>query len=95
MSKRLQEGDCEERIAAKSKPVRNLVSRSRAGSSTVPISTASATPGIFRSESRELHLEASTVKPVAKNQKSEPNEGDRMWNSQERHTDAKSMASTE
>ena len=42
MSKRLQEGDCEERIAAKSRPVRNLVSRSHAG-----ISTAAIFDGIF------------------------------------------------
>ena len=36
MSKRLREEDCEERIAAKSRPVKILVSRSRAGSSTLP-----------------------------------------------------------
>ena len=57
---------------------------------------ASASSGNVGSESHDLDLEASTGKPVAMYQKSEPSEeGDRMWNSQERHTDAKSMASTE
>ena len=94
MSKRLQEGDCEERIAAKSRSVRNLVSRSRAGISTVPSSTASSSPVNFGSESHDVGLKASTGRLVAKHQKSEPTKGDTMWNSQEWHTDARSMAST-
>ena len=60
----------------------------------MPISTASASSVNVGSESHDFDLEASTVKPVAIYEKSEPNESDRMWNSQERHTDAKSMAST-
>ena len=47
MAKRPQEGDYEERVVAKSKPVRNLVSINRAGSSTVPSSTASSSPVNF------------------------------------------------
>ena len=50
--------------AAKSRPVRNLVSRSRAGISTVTLSTASASSGNVGSESHDLDLEASTAKPV-------------------------------
>ena len=94
MSRRTQEENGEERIAAKSKPVRSLVSRRRAGSSIVPISTTSASLVSFRSESHELDLIASTGRPVAPCQKSESNEGDKMWNSQEWQTDARSMAST-
>ena len=39
MAKRPQEGDYKERVVAKSKPVRNLVSRSHAGSPTAPSSS--------------------------------------------------------
>ena len=65
------------------------------GLQTVPISTASASPGIFRSESQELDLISSTEKLVALCQTSESNKGDKMWNSQEWQTDARSIASTE
>ena len=46
ISKRSQESDCEERVVAKSRPVRNLVSRIRAWISIVPSSTASSSAGI-------------------------------------------------
>ena len=48
-----------------------------------------------RSESHELGLIASTVKPEVLRQTSESNEGDNMWNSPEWQTDARSTASTE
>ena len=68
MSKRTQEENGEERIAAKSKPMISLVSRTRARFSPVPISTASASLVSFRFESRGLGLVAtSTGKPVALN----------------------------
>ena len=95
MSKRKQEGNGEERIAAKSKPVRSLVSTSRAGSSTVPISTASSSLVSFRSESHELNLIASMGEPLALCQKSESKASDKMWNSHKWQTDAWSKASTE
>ena len=79
------------KIAPKSRPVRNLVSRSHAGISTVLSSTGSSTPENFGSEIH-VGLKASTGRPIAKRQNSE---GDTMWNSQEWHTDARSMASTE
>ena len=65
MAKRPQEGDCEERVAAKSKPVRNLVSRSRAGISTVP-STASASLGNFEPKGHEVRFEAHTSFKIRK-----------------------------
>ena len=56
------------RIVDKSKPVRNLVSRSRAGISTVPSSTASSSPGIFGLEDREVSFKASMEQPVVQHQ---------------------------
>ena len=56
MAKRPQEGDFEERVVAKSKNVRNFVSRSCAGTSTVPSSTASSTQGNFGPEDHEVSL---------------------------------------
>ena len=102
MSKSLQEGDYEERVAAKSRPVRNFVSRSRAGMSTVPFSTAPASPGVLRSDSHRFGLIAgeggqpsltSTVRPVALSVASGSNKGDNVWNSQEWQTDARSITS--
>ena len=85
MSKRLQEGKCDERIAAKSKPVGNLVSRIFTNANFDGICKL----GECRIRKSRLGSGSNHGEPVAKNQKSEPNEGDRMWNSQERHTDAK------
>ena len=94
MSKSTQQENGEERIAAKSKPMRYLVSRSRAGSSTVSISTATASPGSLRSNSHILDLIAGAGQPVALCRTSESNEGDKIWNSQEWQTDAISITCT-
>ena len=94
MAKRPQEGDCEERVVAKSKPVRNLVSKSRAGISTVPSSMASSSVGNFRPEGHEVSLNASTGESVALNQETDLTKCDAMTDSQVRHSGASSMAST-
>ena len=94
MAKRPQKGDYEERVVAKTKPVRNLVSRSRAGISTVPSSMASSSPGIFGPEDREVTLKASVGQPVVQNQEKDFTKGDTMTVSQVWHSDASSMAST-
>ena len=52
MSKRMQQGTREERIAAKSNPTLNLVSPTAASSSTAPSSSASNRPGILRAPSQ-------------------------------------------
>ena len=78
MAKRPQEGYCEERVVAKSKPVRNLVSKSRAGISTVPSSMASSSLG----------------ESVALNQETDLTKCDAVTDSQVRHSGASSMAST-
>ena len=58
MSKRMQKGTGEERIA-KSKPTLNLVSHTAAGSSTAPSSSASSRSGILRAPSQQgSHLMA-------------------------------------
>ena len=96
MSKRAQEGNGEERIAAKWKSERNLVPRRLAGYSTAQNSTESASPVNFTSENHELGLIAGTRQTVAEKriQKPESNESDRKWNSQERQADARSTAGT-
>ena len=66
MAKRQQEGDYDERVVAKSKPVRNLVSRSCAGPSTTPSSTVSSNPEKFRSKDHEMRFETRTGKPSSK-----------------------------
>ena len=48
MARRPQEGDYKERVVAKSKPVRDLVSRSHAGSPTASSSSSSSCPGNFK-----------------------------------------------
>ena len=53
MSKRTQEGNGEE-----SRPMMSLVSTSRAGSSTVPISTTPVNPVSFNANSHGLNLMA-------------------------------------
>ena len=73
MAKRPQEGDYEEWVVAKSKPVRTLVSKRCAGISTVPSSTASFSPGKFGPEDHEVIIKASTEHPVAQNQEKGPN----------------------
>ena len=81
------------RIVDKSKPVRNLVSRSRAGISTVPSSTASSSPGIFGLEDREVSFKASMEQPVVQHSKKKDlTKGDTMTYSQVWHSDPSSMA---
>ena len=48
VAKRRQEGDYDESVVARSKPVRNLVSKSCAGPSTTPSSTVSLKPEDIR-----------------------------------------------
>ena len=60
VAKRPQEGYHDGRIVAKSKSVRNLVSRSRAGLSTVPSSTVSSSPENLRPTDHEMRCEADT-----------------------------------
>ena len=95
MAKRPQEGDYEERVVAKSKSVRKLVSISHAGFSTVPSSTASSSPEDVGLEDHEVIVTACTGQPVSQNQESDPTKVDTMMNSQVWQTDASSMGSTE
>ena len=53
MSKRMQHGTGEERIAAKSKPTLNLVSRSAGSSPAAPSPSAPSRPGILRAPSQQ------------------------------------------
>ena len=94
MAKRPQEGDYEERVVDKSEPVRNLVSRSRAGTPTVPPSTASSSPANFGPKDHEVSFEARTVRPVAQDTQKDLTKSETMDDSQVRHSDASSMAST-
>ena len=94
MAKRPQEGDYEERVVAKSKPVRNFVPRSRAGTSTVPSSTASSSRGNFGPKDHEVSFEARTVRLVAQNAQKDITKSDTMEDSQVTHSDVSSMAST-
>ena len=79
---------------AKSKPVRNFVPRSRAGTSTVPSSTASSSPGIFGLEDPKVSSEARTVRLVAQYAQKDTTKSDTMEDSQVTHSDVSSMAST-
>ena len=63
--KRTQEGNGEERLAARSRPMMNLVSKTEAGSSTVPSSSASNSLGSLKATSHCLVLIASAERPVA------------------------------
>ena len=94
MAKRPQEGDYDESVGAKSKPVRNLVSRSRAGISTVLSSTSSSSQANVGPEDHEVSFKACTGSSVVQNQEKNFAKGDTMANSQMRHSDASSMAST-
>ena len=93
MAKRPQEGDYEERVVAKSKQVRIFLPRSRAGTSTVPSSTASSSPGIFGLEDPKVSFKARTVRLVAQYAKKDLAKSDTMDDSQVTHSDASSMAS--
>ena len=94
MAKRHQEGDYDERVVAKSKPVRNLVSRSCAVPSTMPSSTVSSSPVKVRSEDHEMRFETRTAKPGSANQRESLIERDRVTNSQEMNEDSRSRATT-
>ena len=78
---------------AKSKPVKNFIPRSRAGTSTVPSSTASSSPGIFGLEDHEVSFEAPTMRRVAQNAQKDITKSDTMEGSQVTHSDASSLTS--
>ena len=61
----MQEGIGEERLAAKSKPMMSLVSRSMAGSSTAPSSTTPTSLRCLSTYSHGLGLTAGAGKPVS------------------------------
>ena len=82
MAKRQQEGGYDEIVVAKSKPVRNLVSRSCCGTINDAIFD-----GIFMS--RETRN-----KPSSNNQQENLIKRDRVTNSQERHEETRSRATT-
>ena len=92
MAKRQQEGDYDERVVAKSKPVRNMVSRSCAVPSTTPSSTVSSSPAIFGSKDHEMRFETRTGRHRSANQQESLIKRDRVTNSQERHQDIRSRA---
>ena len=94
MAKRPQEGDYEERVVAKSKPVRKLVSIRRTGSSTVPSSTASSSPENFVPKDHDVTFKRSTEKPVEQSKQRNLTKSDAVEDSQVRYDDANSMAST-
>ena len=94
MSKRQQEGDYDEGVVAKSKPVSNLVSRSCAGPSTTPSSTVSSSPGKVESKDLEMRFETRTGESSSNNQQENLMKRDRVTNSEERHGEARSRATT-
>ena len=94
MAKRQQECDYDERVIAKSKPARNLVSRSCAGPPTTPSSTVSSCSGKFGAKDHEMRFETRAVKPGLTNQQDSLTMPDRVTNSQERHEDTRSRATT-
>ena len=92
MSQRTQEDAGEERVTAKSKPMTNLVSRSRVRDPTVLASTASENPEKTRFESQNVPLsslnvqQTGTGRPVmlaSSSNSSEWNNDDK-WSSQVR-----------
>ena len=94
MSKRTQENASEERVTAKSKPMTNLVPRSRVRDPTVLASTASENPVNTKSESQKVPLSSLNVqltgtgKPVmlaGSSNSSEWNNDDK-WSSQVRNS---------
>ena len=94
MAKRPQEGDYDERFVAKSKPVRNVEKRSRAGPSTTPSSTVSSGPRKFGSKDREMRFEANTGQLAVENSQEDLIKGDTVTNSQVRHLSTRSKTST-
>ena len=74
MAKRPQEGDYEERVVAKSKPIRNLVSIIRTGSSTVPSSTASSSPRNFVPKDHEVRFKEKHGETRGTKQTNKPHE---------------------
>ena len=91
MAKRQQEGDYDERVVAKSKPVRSLVSKSYA---TTPSSTVSSCTKTFGSKDYEMRFETRTGKPGSTNQQESLIKRDRVPNSQESREDTRSRATT-
>ena len=61
MARRQKEGDHVERVDAKSKPVRKLVSIRRTSSSTVPSSTSSSSPVNFVPNDNEVRIHAGRL----------------------------------
>ena len=94
MAKRQQEGNYDEWVVSNSKPVRNFVSRSCAGPSTTPFSTVSSRLGIFGSEDHEMRWESRAENPAHIIKKESFIERDQVTNSQERHQDIRSRATT-
>ena len=94
MTKRQQQGDYNERVVARSKPVRNLVSRSCAGPSTTPSSTVFSSPETLGTKDHEMRFETRTEKPNSNNQQESIIKRDRMTNSQERYEEARSRGTT-
>ena len=88
MAKRQQEGDYDERVVAKSKPVRNWVS---VGGQTTWVSS---TLGKFGSKDHEMRFETRTEKHRSNNQQENLIKRDRVTNSQERHEEARSRTTT-
>ena len=95
MSKRTQEDASEERVTAKSKPMMNLVSRSRVRDPTVLASTASESPVKTISESQippslQTEKHYRTGRPVVDAHSSSYSEWivDKTWSSQEWKSDA-------
>ena len=94
VTKRPQEGDYEERVVAKSKAVRNLVSIRRTGSSTVPSSTTSSSLMNIVPKHHEVRFKESTEKPMEQSKQRNITKRDAVEDSQVRYEDANSMAST-
>ena len=102
MSKRTQEGNGEESIAAKSRPMTNLVSRCRVWDPTVLASTASENPVNTKSERQKVPLsslnvqQTGTGKPVTLASSSNSSEwnNDDKWSSQVRKSGEMSKTST-
>ena len=82
------------RVVAKSKPIRNLVSRSCAGPSTTPSSTVFSSPETFGTKDHEMRFETRTEKPSSNNQQESIIKRDRVTNSQERFEEARSRSTT-
>ena len=102
MSKRTQEESGEETVAAKSKPMMNLVSRYRVRDPNVLASTASESPGKTKSESQKVPLSSlneqqpRTVRPVMGASSSNYSDWniDDKWSSQEWKSGEMSNTST-